>query len=152
MIRRLLLAAVVPVALVAGIAVASGGTPEDGRTVTVTLDEYTLVADRAAVPAGTIRFDTRNPGAIDHELLIVRTDLAPDALPMGLEGPAVTLAGDVVLGKPHRHNTGTSGLDRHVKPNGRLVEEVRLTPGDYVLLCSLPGHYAAGQRAALAVR
>ena len=151
MIRRLLVAAVIPVALVAGIATASGGPSDDG-SVLVTMDEYTLDADRATVPAGVVRFETRNEGAIDHELLVVRTDVAPDDIPLGLEGPAVGLVGDVVLGRAHRHGTGSAAVSRHVRPGGERAESVRLTPGEYVLLCSLPGHYQAGQRAALTVR
>lgn len=155
MIRRLLLAAAIPVVLLAGLAVASSGSEGDDRTVVVTMDEYTLTGDRTTVPAGEVRFESRNTGAIDHELLVVRTQLAPEDLPLGLEGPAVTLAGKVVLGEPHKHtgilSDGGGALSRHVRPGGRLSESVNLTPGDYVLLCSLPGHYQAGQATALTV-
>lgn len=153
MIRRLVLAAAVPVVLAAGIAVASStGRPAEDRTVVATMDEYTLVADDTAVPAGTVTFETRNEGAVEHELLVVRTDLEPEKLPLGLEGPAVDLAGEVVLGKAHSHHApdGT-GPGRHVAAGRSRAESVVLEPGRYVLLCSLPGHYQAGQRAALVV-
>lgn len=136
-------------------AVAPGGSQGAGsRDVAVTLAEGSLKTDRATVPAGPVTFQTANEGGIEHELLAVRTDLAPDDLPMGLQGPAVKLAGEVVLGVPHQHGSHEAkrAALRHVPPGGKRRETVVLTPGKYVLLCSLPGHYESGQRAQLVVR
>jgi uncharacterized cupredoxin-like copper-binding protein len=137
-------------------AVAPGGSEGAGTgRVGVVLDDGSLKPDVAKVRAGRVTFDTVNEGRAEHELLVVRTDLAPGDFPMGLEGPAVKLAGDVVLGVPHTHSA--NGHDarraalRHVKPGRSRRETIVMKPGKYVLLCSLPGHYESGQRAALSV-
>ena len=137
------------------LAVAPGGSK--GATpgvVGVTLAEGSLTPAVRTVRAGRVTFDTVNRGRTEHELLVVRTGLAPDKLPMGLEGPAVKLAGDVVLGVPHGHGAhdAARAAVRHVKPGSSRRETVVLEPGKYVLLCSLPGHYESGQRAGLTVR
>jgi uncharacterized cupredoxin-like copper-binding protein len=136
-------------------AVAPGGS--NGATpgvVGVTLAEGSLKPAVSSVRPGRVTFDTRNTGRLEHELLVVKTDLAPGKLPLGLEGPAVTLAGEVVLGVPHTHGTHEAkrAASRHVQPGSARRETVVLEPGKYVLLCSLPGHYESGQRAALTVR
>ena len=138
-------------------AVMPGGS--DGRApglVGITLDEGSLKPDVKTVRPGRVSFDMRNAGRVEHELLVVKTDLAPDDLPMGLEGPAVKLAGDVVLGVPHSHSASSHEAKRaayrHVQPGSSRRETIVLEPGKYVLLCSLPGHYESGQRAGLTVR
>lgn len=136
-------------------AVAPGGSKGAAPgTVGVTLAEGSLKPDVKSVRAGRVTFDTRNTGRVEHELLVVRTDRAPGDFPMGLEGPAVKLAGDVVLGVPHVHGSHEAkrAATRHVAPGSSRRETISLTPGKYVLLCSLPGHYESGQRAALTVR
>jgi uncharacterized cupredoxin-like copper-binding protein len=135
-------------------AVAPGGS--NGATpgvVGVTLAEGSLKPGVRSVRAGRVTFDTRNAGRLEHELLVVKTDLAPADLPMGLAGPVVQLAGDVVLGVPHTHGShgAKRAATRHVQPGSSRRETVVLKPGKYVLLCSLPGHYESGQRAALTV-
>lgn len=151
MIRRLAITAAAAAAVAAAVAVPSGGAPAGDGVVGVRLDEFTLEAGRTEVRAGEVRFASRNEGRLEHELLVVRTDLAPDRIPLGLEGPAVELAGEVVLGHAHDHGDGHAER-RHLEPGATRSETVRLTPGRYVLLCSLPGHFEAGQRAALVVR
>lgn len=143
-------------AAIAGIAFAVVPGGSDGRApgvVGVKLAEGSLTPDVRTVRAGRVTFDTVNAGRAEHELLVVRTDLAPEKLPMGLEGPAVKLAGDVVLGVPHSHSVhdNARAAVRHVKPGLSRRETIVLAPGRYVLLCSLPGHYESGQRAGLTV-
>ena len=136
-------------------AVAPGGSKGAAPgTVGVTLAEGSLKPGVKSVRAGRVTFDTSNTGRVEHELLVVRTDLAPADLPMGLEGPAVKLAGEVVLGIPHGHyaHEAKRAAQRHVQPGRSRRETIVMKPGKYVLLCSLPGHYESGQRAGLVVR
>ena len=148
---------------------ASGGNDANGAEpsaqpraiVELTSDEWGIDAGQAPVRAGRVTFDERNTGAVPHDLLIVRTDLPADALPRGLEGVAVELAGDVVLGESHsdhQHDTGAGqAADRahaedHLDPGGRRRRTVTLEPGRYVVLCPVPGHYERGQATAVTVR
>ena len=51
-----------------------------GATVNVELGEWFVDADSASVTSGSITFDVSNRGGQAHEFIIIRTDLAPDAL------------------------------------------------------------------------
>jgi uncharacterized cupredoxin-like copper-binding protein len=138
--------------LTAGAVIASGGDAEGPvRSLSVELDEWRITPSAERVGAGALTLGQTNTGAQEHELLIVRTDLAADDLPMGLEGVSPATAGEVVYGKQHSHHTGTKARGRHLQPRDTKRDRIRLKPGRYVLLCSIPGHYEAGQRAALRV-
>ena len=126
-------------ALVIGVLVvtsACGGAPESSEqpTLTVELTDYALSAAPGTVPAGHVVFAVRNRSSMAHELPVLRTDLAPNALPMengkakedGKAGGLPNIAG---------------GVSR------KLVLE--LPAGRYVLICNVVGHYQLGMRAAL---
>jgi uncharacterized cupredoxin-like copper-binding protein len=133
-------AAVLFAGLLAGLtAVASpaGTASSAGATVTVTLSEWKLSPGRATVPAGRVTFVARNAGTMPHELLVVRSDRHHHLL--RLEGGKAVEAGRV--GRIPRIPNGASK---------RIT--LKLTPGKYVLLCNILGHYQAGQYATLRVR
>ena len=114
-----------------------------GTPVNVLLEDFKVRLDTAVVPAGTVSFHVRGKGPTTHELIVVRTDRAPDKLPLqrdGLtvneEGPGVELVDEA------------GGLD--IDERQTLV--LGLAPGNYVMYCNLEGHYLGGMYAALAVR
>jgi uncharacterized cupredoxin-like copper-binding protein len=114
-----------------------------GTPVNVLLEDFEVRHDVAAVPAGTVSFRILNQGPTSHEIIFVRTDRAPDKLPLqgdGLtvdeEAPGIDLLDEV------------EGLD--IDDRETLV--LRLEPGHYVLYCNLEGHYLGGMHAALTVR
>lgn len=127
--------------------------------VQVEFDEWRIDAGTEPVRAGRVTFEERNAGVADHDLLIVRTDNPPGALPMGLEGVTPQLAGEVVLGESHRAHdhgegptaAGHSHADRHLRRGDRRRRTISLEPGRYVLLCPIPGHYERGQHAVITV-
>ena len=92
------------------------------------------------VVAGDVAMEVRNRGSVPHELAVIRTDAQPDALPV--DGGAVDedAAGELmgripaVLGGATKRDTFT------------------LTPGNYVLICNIPGHYQQGMHTRLVVR
>ncbi len=90
---------------------------------------------------GEVTFDVRNDGAAFHELAIIETDLAPGDLPV-TDGLIVDeeAAGELI--------DRTSLMESAVTET--LV--VDLSPGSYVLLCNVPGHYTSGMFAKLVVR
>ena len=88
-------------------------------SVSVQLAEFTLTPDRTTVEAGAITFNVQNGGSFPHELLVIRTDLAPDALPTAGEGQAdeaqVTVVGEVrpaVDGGRRRSTAGAAAASR----------------------------------------
>ena len=136
-----LVVAVAVVALMGG-----GGAEASDRSIDVTLDEWTLTPDRVTVPAGRVTFETLNAGAIEHELLVVRSELDADKV----RDPR--FAGVYVLGRPHDHFAELQGLrSRHIGAGRGRTDEVDLKAGNYLLLCGIPGHLERGQVASLRV-
>lgn len=120
-----------------GTAGATPGRSQAPSAVTVVLSEWKLIPSVASVPAGKVTFLARNDGAIEHEVVVLRTDRRPSALPV-TGGKAV--------------ETGLKGEIARVLPGQEKRLTLSLKPGKYVLICNLLGHYKAGQYAALRVR
>jgi uncharacterized cupredoxin-like copper-binding protein len=114
-----------------------------GTPVNVLLEDFKVRPDAAVVPAGTVRFRILNHGPTTHQLNVIRTDRAPDKLPLQRDGLTVN---DEAPGLDHLDEA--QGLD--IDDRKTLV--LRLAPGHYVLYCNLEGHYLGGMYAALTVR
>jgi uncharacterized cupredoxin-like copper-binding protein len=114
-----------------------------GTPVNVRLEDFKVRRDAAVVPAGTVSLRILNQGPTSHELVVVRTDRAPDKLPLQRDGLTVDDEGP---GIDHVDDIG--GLD--IDERETLV--LRLTPGHYVMYCNFEGHYLGGMHAALTVR
>jgi len=117
--------------------------PPRGTPVNVLLDDFRVREDAAVVPAGTVSFRVRNQGPTSHELIVVRTDRAPDKLPLQRDGLTVDeeARGIKLLDE-------IEGLD--IDDRQTLVLD--LAAGNYVMYCNLEGHYLGGMYAALTVR
>jgi len=121
-------------------------TPEDGgdgSTVNVDLLEFQVVPDVTSAPAGSITFNASNIGGDVHELVIIRTDLDPSALPPAEDG-SVDEAGE-----------GIEVIDEieEFDPGGEESLTVPLEAGSYALICNVveeeedgtvEAHYAEG--------
>ena len=101
------------------------------------------VRDAAVVPAGTVSFSILNEGPTSHELIVVRTDRAPDKLPLQDDGLTVDQEKDGI-----EFLEEVEGLDI----DDRQTVALDLAPGHYVLYCNLEGHYLGGMYEALIVR
>jgi len=80
-------AAVIAVVIAAAMAVGAvgalaAGSQTSAKTVKVTLKEWTLIPSLKRVPAGSVTFVVTNTGKVGHELVVVKTNKAPKALPM----------------------------------------------------------------------
>ena len=121
--------------------------PAGATEVRVSLAEWTLVPSVTSVAAGEIYFLVDNLGPEHpHELVVIRTDLAADALPTIHDGSvpedAVDLVGEI---EEFTSASSASGV-------------FHLTPGKYVLICNivettgaLESHYREGMRVAFTV-
>lgn len=97
--------------------------------------------DRAEVKAGAVTFDITNwSRSAVHEMLVVPVDSADAPLPYDYSQAQVAEEQVSVL-------AGTEEM----KPNASATLEVTLTPGTYLLICNVPGHYAAGMAVPLTV-
>jgi uncharacterized cupredoxin-like copper-binding protein len=108
-------------------------------TVKASLGEYFIKLDNTSVPAGSVRFDVSNDGKIEHEFVVIKTNLAPSKLPL--------------KGGEANEGVGPSpGEIPSVKAGKKKTLDVSLKPGKYVIICNLPGHYKAGQYTGLNVK
>ena len=109
-------------------------------SVDVSLSEFMVEPSVDSVPAGTVTFNVSSDGAIFHNLKVVATDLAPDALPLDDTGFAVDEEQVTVVGS-------TADLEA-----GEAEElTVELEAGSYVLICNVPTHYDVGMTVAFTV-
>ncbi|GBD21628.1 hypothetical protein HRbin28_02079 [bacterium HR28] len=113
-------------------------TGESVTTVNVDLTEYSIKPDKSEVPAGKVRFVAKNVGQLEHELIVLKTELAADQLPYNeKEQKAEEEQAGQVLGE----------IEPDELPPGKSAEmTLDLAAGHYVLLCNLPEHYKNGMR------
>ena len=130
----------------------AGETPRGGNAqsqVAVTLAEYQVKPVPTSVPSGSVKFEAKNIGGTEHELHVIKTDLAPDALPTKADGSVDEEAAGVTM-VDHADNIA-AGSEKSLTAD--------LTPGKYVLVCNIVqtvnnqtvSHYAKGMHIAFTV-
>ena len=137
---RTVAAALTAIAVVAS--ACAGAAPSDTSevpTLYVDMSDFKLVTDHPSVPAGRVVIGIRNHAAMLHELKVIKTDLAPDQLPV--DGATAKVTEDGKVGGLENISGGASR---------KLV--IELAPGKYVLICNVAGHYQLGMRVGLDVQ
>lgn len=127
-------------ALVAGagaISAPAGSAKASVAKVKVGLKEFKVLPAPTQAKAGLVVFTVQNVGKLDHSFVVIKTNRAPNALPV--KGATASEAGKV-------------GKIEPFKPGQTRTLTLNLKPGKYVLLCNVPGHYKAGQFAGFQVR
>lgn len=139
-----------------GLTVTTGAAA--GTTVDVTAGDtkgtdgpMTLVPSVSTVKAGDVTFTLKNAGTIEHELIVLKTSLSFDKIPVvDCNDPPVPCAtgADKIDEGP---SVGESG-DPNPKPGESKTFTIKgLAPGSYVLVCNIAKHYQLGMRAAFTV-
>ncbi len=132
--------------LVLGTLAAACGDDEAGF-VSVVLDEWSIGEETGATAftanAGEITFEVHNEGRESHELVIIRTDLAADALPFA--DVSNTLVDEEAAGEK------IGEIEEFRGGGATEVASFTLTPGRYALICNLFLHYKQGMFAELTV-
>ena len=111
-----------------------------------------LTTAPAAVPAGDVTFTVKNTGTIEHEMVVLQTDVAFDKLPIvdGGDPPAPVASGADKVDEST--SVGETG-DPAVKPGETRTFTVKgMAAGKYVLVCNIAKHYGMGMTAAFTVR
>ena len=133
----------VPVLLAAlAVAASCGGgasEPTDQPTLFADLTDFKIELDHASVPAGRVVFGIRNHAAMLHELKVIKTDLAPDQLPLDTAAAKAKEDGKV------------GGLENIPAGASRKLA-IDLAPGKYVVICNVAGHYQLGMHVGLEVK
>jgi len=105
-----------------------------------------LNADHATVRHGTVSFLVTNGGSINHEAVVLPDDHVVGTRPMGGDAK-IDETGS--LGEASR--TGGEGAGEGIAPGASSWLTLTLAPGQYELVCNLPGHYTAGMHTQLTV-
>ena len=134
MMKRLLV-------LAAAAALVIPACSSDDGGIDITESDFKVEPAETSAPAGELTFDITNDAEQTHEFVIFKTDLAPDALPVGEDG-------DV-----DEEGEGVEHIDEIEDITGGSTQSLTVTldAGNYVFICNLPGHYAQGMHAAFTV-
>ena len=128
-------------------ATGSGSATSGAAAVDVTLEEFAIIPAPASVRAGEVSFHVTNAGPKEvHEFVVLKTDLAVDALPTKSDGSA------------NEEGDGITPIDEieDIAVGATQTLTVSLDGGNYVLICNIVSkqgvsHYQQGMRAALTV-
>lgn len=128
----------------------NGGGGGVGGVVDVTLQEFSVIPAQDSVSAGNVTFRAENTGPDDpHELVVIKTDLSPEALPtteeggVDEEGEGIEVIGEIEEFPPGETRSASFDLEA----------------GSYVLICNiveeedgeLEAHYQLGMRTGFTV-
>ena len=98
-------------------------------------------ADKTSAKAGSVTFDVTNwSRSVVHEMLVLAVD-GPDA-PLPYDFSKQIIPEDQVK---------ALGETNELQPNGSKSIELTLASGNYLLVCNVPGHFAAGMVLAFTV-
>lgn len=103
------------------------------------MKEYTIALTSAEVRAGSVTFIARNAGTTAHDLIVIKSDIAPDKLAVDTQTQKA------------KENGRVGGVEE-VAPGKNLNLRLDLPPGTYVVICNVPTHYQLGMRTTLVVK
>ncbi len=109
-----------------------------GSQLVAELADYKITVNVPSVKAGTIKIGVRNLGNMEHSFEVLKTDLAPDKIPV--DG-----------GSAKAKEDGKVGEIKSIAAGKSASVTLDLTPGKYVLICNVAGHYQLGMRTAFTV-
>jgi len=124
--------------LVAAVAVSGAESATAPTKVTVKLKEFKIIPSVTTVKAGKVTFVVSNVGKINHELVVLKTNVAPGKLKENKDHEVSEKSSVGEVGEVH-HGATRSGT-------------LTLGPGKYQLICNLPSHYSAGQYVGFTVK
>lgn len=108
--------------------------------ITGSLSEWKIDLSSGAASAGTVNFTITNEGTIEHEFVIVKTDIPDGEIPL-------------VEDKFKEDAEGVEVIDEMEKMASGVTEtlSVNLEPGNYQLVCNIVSHYGAGMHTSFVV-
>ena len=106
-------------------------------TLKVTAGEMYFKPTSYTAKAGKVNFQFTNAGTVEHELIVLKTDKPASSYKPGADG---RISEDDSVGEVSETKAGATA--------SKVLD---LKPGKYVLVCNIPGHFAAGMQATLVV-
>jgi uncharacterized cupredoxin-like copper-binding protein len=111
-------------------------TKVTGGHVSVAMSDFKFAPAKLTTSARRLKVTAKNAGQQQHEFVLLRTDKAPDAIPLkGSEASEASSVGEI----------------SEQQPGQGATHSFRLKPGNYVFICNVDGHYKLGMRGALVV-
>lgn len=114
-----------------------------GTKINVTAKEMVLQLSSATAPAGWVEFVVKNEGQKPHEFVVLKNEYTAKKLPLKGGNLAEDVKGLKNVGEINESKL-TSGATQTLQLN--------LTPGRYLLVCNLPGHFQAGMKTEFTVK
>ena len=114
----------------------------------------TIVVEPAALNEGEAIIDIQNDDDEKHRLMLARTDLPADSLPVEGGRVPVGSAEDVEFqGEGYFVQTKLDPMRAYYIGPQKVTSLIHdyLEPGHYVLFCNRPGHYERGEHAEITV-
>lgn len=124
-------------------ATTSTNTSNKVTKIDVKEKEMKIIPSSNIAPAGQIDFVVKNVGRMPHELVVFKTDLPIDKLPQK--------NGEMDENGAGVKNVADTG-ENYIKSGETRTLRANLTPGNYVLVCNLPGHFSGGMKTAFVVK
>jgi uncharacterized cupredoxin-like copper-binding protein len=114
----------------------AGGSDTGG--ISATVKDFSIDLASSSAPAGSVTFDISNEGPSAHEFVILKTDEAPDALP-------------VKDSEVEEDKLDVVDEAEDIAPSTTATLTTDLEAGSYVIICNVTGHYEAGMHSAFTV-
>ena len=95
--------------------------------------------------AGKVKITAPNVGKVEHELVLFKTNRDPGSFKVSggrVNEEALEHAADIE----------EAGEIADVEPGEAKSETFKLTPGKYVMICNVSGHYTAGMYGSITVK
>jgi uncharacterized cupredoxin-like copper-binding protein len=137
MITRAVAAVIALVLFTAACANPAEGAPS-GSQVVAEMSDYKIVLNVPSMKSGKIKIGVRNLASMEHSFQVLRTDLAPDKLPV--DGASAKAKEDGKVGEIASIPAGKSAS-----------VTLDLAPGKYVFICNVAGHYQLGMHTGFTV-
>ncbi|QYK50627.1 MAG: hypothetical protein KF701_09540 [Anaerolineales bacterium] len=134
---------------------ACGSRPAQAQVVPIELTEFAIDTPISVFKVGTpYRFVISNPGAINHEFVLMSEGQVHDMSGESSEGDHSEMGATETEGAAGEHDmTNMFHVDQsQLNPGNTVTIEHTFTEaGEYEFGCYLPGHYAAGMMAKISV-
>lgn len=103
--------------------------------VDVTANKMLLTPTATSAPAGTVTFVVTNAGNVEHEFVVLKTDM-----------PAADLVIDPATDRTSEEAEGVENVGEigSLEKGETKTLELDLEPGHYALICNLKGHLRMG--------
>ena len=130
--------ALMALALLAAACAGPAAEAPAGSQVVAELADTKVTVNVPSIKAGKIKIGVRNLGTMEHSFEVLKTDLPPDNLPV--DGASAKAKEDGKVGEIPSIPAGKSA-----------AVTLDLTPGKYVFICNIAGHYQIGMHTGFTV-